>query len=315
MLEAWQTLQPWPCVFLTALVGECLQLWETPFPAFCTSLSPGFARICLQTEGLDVSLWKTKAEMLQHNSAAGGQLHAKCHMPQRWHLVNLLGPNSSCHRRSGAAVFLGLHTVGLTDSWRDSRWELMEKVWASVINTEVQLLLAGPCWPCVSRWSISQSNACSVAPCWCRYGCWCGHPASEETPSISETPVKGLSFLWLLPRDHEKMSHIPCLLMLHAPSMRQSAAIIKVDVGTLEFDLIALSHLIEDRGWWRFEGMRRGGWNCEMGVACLRAEEGNPGKVLDSISTQTFTDAHRDQRETIWLNLSAFLHCYIIFTR
>lgn len=51
-----------------------------------------------------------------------------------------------------------------------------------------------------------------------------------------------------------------------------------------------------------------------MGVVHLQAEEGNPGKVLDSVSTQTFTDAHRDQRETIWLNLSTFLHCYLIFT-
>ena len=43
-----------------------------------------------------------------------------------------------------------------------------------------------------------------------------------------------------------------------------------------------------------------------MGVVHLQAEEGNPGKVLDSVSTQNFTDAHRDQRETIWLNLSTY---------
>lgn len=41
---------------------------------------------------------------------------------------------------------------------------------------------------------------------------------------------------------------------------------------------------------------------------------GKWGKVLESVSTQTFTDAHRDQTETIWLNSSTFLYCYIIFT-
>lgn len=92
----------------------------------------------------------------------------------------------------------------------------------------------------------------------------------------------------------------------------QSAALNSVDVGSLEFNLIALFHLTEDHGWWRLDDVKKGLGNREIRVVCLQAAEENPGKVLGSVYTQTFTDAHRDQRETIWLNLNTFLHCYII---
>jgi len=43
-----------------------------------------------------------------------------------------------------------------------------------------------------------------------------------------------------------------------------------------------------------------------MGVVHLQTDEGYPGKILDSVFTQTFTDAQRDPRETTWLNFSTF---------
>lgn len=43
-----------------------------------------------------------------------------------------------------------------------------------------------------------------------------------------------------------------------------------------------------------------------MGVVHWQTDEGYPGEILDSVFTQTFTDAQRDPRETTWLNFSTF---------
>ena len=164
MLEAWQSPQPWPHVFPTALFGSICSLERCHFQLSAHLLLP-----CLQ--GLFANGRTRHIPFKNQSWGARAQFCCKkatpCHMPERWHLINLLGPKSSCHRHSGPAAFLGLHAMEFTDGWRDSRWQWMEKLWGSMINAEVQLLLVGPHSPCVSRWNISQSNACNVVPCWC----------------------------------------------------------------------------------------------------------------------------------------------------
>lgn len=98
-LEAWQILQPWPCISRQTLV-ESICSSERHFPAFCTLTSCVFTSFCLQTEGLNMSLCEIKlrcwsAALLQEENALEC---ATCwgKWPERKHPANLSGSDSSC---------------------------------------------------------------------------------------------------------------------------------------------------------------------------------------------------------------------------
>lgn len=103
---------------------------------------------------------KTKAEVLEHNSARGRKLHAMSCVLGRWQL---------CWNQSPPATHRWLEAVKLGMDGDSVRF--CDKYWRSALV-------------CRLLWALCVQGM-QHSTCWCRYRC--GQPALEETHSISES--------------------------------------------------------------------------------------------------------------------------------